>query len=143
MKAITLNWALSQEYDQVRALYKTCGYGGGLIDSDRVVVAGDGKIVAAVRICRENDVLILRGMQVKQEYQRKGIGLAMLRFLQNQMDMSGCFCLPYKHLVNFYAQIGFEEISPKDAPSFLAGRLEKYRGNGNREITIMQIKNDI
>jgi N-acetylglutamate synthase-like GNAT family acetyltransferase len=137
---MTISWASTEVYDQVREHYQICGYGGGLNDTDQVAVAWHGKIIAAVRICRENGVTVLRGMQVKKEFQRKGIGLAMLRFLQKQMDISGCFCLPYKFLVNFYAQIGFEEISPKDAPSFLAERLEKYHSNGKSEITIMQIK---
>jgi len=37
-------------------------------------------------------------------------------------------------------KIGFEEISPQDAPGFLAARLQRYLSDGNREIIIMQIK---
>jgi GNAT superfamily N-acetyltransferase len=135
--------ALPAEYEFVLAHYKICGYGGGLQPDDQVFIAVDEQLIGAVRICIENDIKVLRGMYLRAEFHRTGIGVSMLNYLAKNVDINGCYCLPYQHLVGFYGKIGFEEISPKDAPSFLAERLEKYRSNGNREITIMQIKNDI
>jgi GNAT superfamily N-acetyltransferase len=137
---LIIRQASPEEYELVSAHYKICGYRGGLEDNDQVFVAIDEQLIGAVRICIENDVKVLRGMYLKPEFQQKGIGVSMLNYLVQHTEMSGCYCLPYKHLIEFYGKIGFEEISPKDAPGFLAERLKKYRGNGNRDITIMQIK---
>ncbi|HZY37041.1 MAG TPA: GNAT family N-acetyltransferase [Mucilaginibacter sp.] len=128
------------EYKDVLEYYKACNYGGGLDERDMVVIAVDEHIAGAVRICIENGIKVLRGMQIKPAFQRKGIGAAILKFMAANIEMHACYCLPYKHLLSFYSKIGFEEISLKDAPRFLAERLEKYQSNGNREITIMRIK---
>ncbi len=137
---VTIRWASAGEYADVVQHYEVCNYGGGIDEKDGMAIAVSDQIVGAVRICSENGVPVLRGMQVKPEFQRKGIGLAMLKFLQFNTDMSGCYCLPYKHLIQFYSKIGFEEIKVEEAPIFLAARLERYRGNGNQDITIMKIK---
>lgn len=127
------------EYTEVLALYKECRYGGGADESDKILVAVDAGIVGAVRICTEHGEKVLRGMQIRPAYQRKGLGSEMLRFLAGHLDMGGCYCLPYAHLKGFYASIGFKEISPQSAPRFLAERLEKYLSSDNNEIIIMMI----
>ena len=137
---ILIRWADPGEYAAVLQHYEVCNYGGGIDWKDQVAIAVSDQIVGAVRICSENGVMVLRGMQMKPEFQRKGIGSALLEFLEANTVMNDCYCLPYKHLANFYAKIGFEEIPIRDAPVFLAARLEKYRSNGNTEIIIMQIK---
>jgi GNAT superfamily N-acetyltransferase len=137
---ILIRWADPDEYARVLQHYEVCNYGGGIDGKDQVAIAVSDEIVGAVRICSEIGVIVLRGMQMKAEFQRKGIGSDLLGFLEANTNMNGCYCLPYKHLVNFYAKIGFEEISQKGAPVFLAARLEKYQSNGNTEIIIMQIK---
>jgi len=136
---MTIRFANPDEYQEVQTHYEVCGYGGGLSDEDIVAIAIDGQIIAAVRICHENNLKILRGMQVKPDWQERGIGSSMLKFLDEHLDMNGCYCLPYKHLVNFYALIGFKEILPQNAPRFLAERLEKYLSSGNKEIIVMMI----
>jgi GNAT superfamily N-acetyltransferase len=138
---MNIRWAEIDEYPAVVGHYAACGYGGGLNTQDGVLVAVEqDNIIGAVRICREQGVKLLRGMYIKQAFRGKGIGLAMLLYLEAQEDMAGCYCLPYGNLVRFYGNIGFEEISIAEAPGFLVDRLERYRNNGNRDIIIMQIK---
>ncbi len=136
---MVIRFAKPHEYAEVLALYDECKYGGGADISDKILVAIDEAIVGAVRICTEHGEKILRGMQIRPVYQGKGLGSEMLKSLANQLDMSGCYCLPYVHLKGFYASIGFEEISPLSAPRFLSERLEKYLSSGNNEIIIMMI----
>jgi GNAT superfamily N-acetyltransferase len=131
------------EYEEVLEHYKACNYGGGIDEDDLAVIAVDDGMAGAVRLCAENEIKVLRGMQIKPEFQRQGIGTSMLAYLKNHFEMNGCYCLPYKHLAKFYGKIGFEEIPPQDAPGFLAARLESYLSDGNREIIIMKIKDDI
>ena len=131
--------AKTAEYSGVRELYKACHYNGGVQDNDIVVIAKDDKLIGAVRICLEHDVKTLRGMQVSSGCRVKGIGTLMLKFLQENFDMTGCYCIPYKHLKTFYGQIGFEEIQQGEAPDFLAERLKKYSDSG-LDMMVMKIK---
>jgi GNAT superfamily N-acetyltransferase len=134
---VIIRFAEIGEYPEVLAHYEICNYKGGVEDKDTIVIAIDEEIIGAVRICYEHGKQVLRGMQIKPGWQRKGIGSAMLKFLVDQADMKGCYCLPYKHLQSFYASIGFEEIAPQYAPSFLAERLKKYLSSGSDIIMMM------
>jgi len=127
------------EYLKVRKLYEACNYNGGLQDDDLVVIAEDGELIGAVRICPEHGVKILRGMQIDSACRGEGTGTLMLKFLLENFDMNDCYCIPYKHLKTFYRQIGFEEISPAEAPGFLAERLKKYSDHG-LDVMLMKIK---
>jgi GNAT superfamily N-acetyltransferase len=138
---MVIRFAEINEYPLVRRHYEACGYGGGLGDNDAVVIAIDEQIIGAVRICNEYGLKILRGMYIKPSSQKKGTGSAMLKFLADNLDMYGCYCLPYKHLEAFYSIIGFQKILPEDAPEFLSKRLEEYLSKGSKEIIIMKIKN--
>jgi GNAT superfamily N-acetyltransferase len=135
---VIIRFAEINEYAEVLAHYKTCNYNGGAADEDIIAIAIDEVLIGAVRVCNEHCIQVLRGMQIKPEWQKKGIGSAMLKFVIDHVDMNGCYCLPYKHLRLFYASIGFEEIAPQNAPVFLAERLEKYLSSGN-DIIIMMI----
>jgi hypothetical protein len=60
----------------------------------------------------------------------------MLRIVAAWLGKHECYCVPYAHLVDFYGQIGFVEMTPAAAPSFLASRLEEYSRRG-LNVTIM------
>jgi GNAT superfamily N-acetyltransferase len=137
--SVIIRFAEINEYPEVLAHYEVCNYHGGVQEADGIVIAVDGQLIGAVRICIEHGVKVLRGMQIKPTWQRKGIGSLMLKFLADNVDLDGCYCLPYKHLGTFYASIGFREISAKNAPVFLAERLEKYLSSGNNEIVLMVV----
>ena len=122
--------AETTEYSKVCELYEACNYNGGVQDNDIVVIAGADELIGAVRICREHGIKILRGMQIKSACRSKGTGTLMLKFLKENIDLKDCYCIPYKHLKIFYRQIGFEEISPDEAPDFIAERLKKYLAGG-------------
>jgi GNAT superfamily N-acetyltransferase len=134
---VVIRFAGISEYPEVLTHYKICNYNGGVEDEDIIVIAIDEKLIGAVRICSGYGIQVLRGMQIKSALQKKGIGSSMLKFLVDNVDMNGCYCLPYKHLKSFYASIGFEEIAPQDAPVFLVERLEKYLSSGQDVIIMM------
>jgi hypothetical protein len=127
------------EYPKVRKLYEACSDNGGLQDDDLDLIAEDDECIGAVRICTKHGEKVLRGMQIDCARRRKGTGILMLKFLREIIDMKDCYCIPYKHLKAFYGQIGFEEISPAEAPSFLAERLTKYSANG-LGVMVMKVK---
>jgi hypothetical protein len=71
-----------QELAEVRAFYTECGYRGGVSSEDTIVATTIGnRIIGVVRLCPEEGVLVLRGMEVRLEHQRRGIGSLMLREL--------------------------------------------------------------
>ena len=116
------------ELSKVLAFYNTCNYGGGTTLNDVIVCAEqDGKILGVVRLCIENNILVLRGMQVDKQFQRQGIGKALLKHLNKIIGTQTCYCIPYGHLEHFYSSIGFEKIEEAHIPSHLLQRLHTYK----------------
>ena len=68
--------ASTSELPEVAAFYATCGYGGGISQADTVLVSRIcGQLVGVVRLCPQEGVVVLRGMQV-----HKPTPLATYRF---------------------------------------------------------------
>jgi N-acetylglutamate synthase-like GNAT family acetyltransferase len=111
--------------------YESVGYKVPIQASDRVVVVEDADLVIGVaRIANEERVLILRGMQVSESYQRRGIGSLILAELDRLIGRRECWCLPYTHLDGFYSRIKFEQVDPDTAPPFLRERYDSYIAAG-------------
>lgn len=123
------------DLENIRVFYKKCGYGGGANKEDTILVAKeDNKIIGVVRLCNENEKIILRGMQVASTYRNQGIGKQLLKKLNNIIKNQECYCLPYAHLENIYNLIGFKQIKLSDAPSFLQTRFKTYIQRGLKVI---------
>jgi GNAT superfamily N-acetyltransferase len=131
---MTIEQIPSERHDEIRSVYSSVEYKGGITDEDRGFLASiEGKPVGAVRLCIEDGVLVLRGMMIDPAYQRQGIGTALLKALDPAIGNRRCYCINPPHLKPFYGSIGFVEIEKKDAPSFLVERLESL----DRELVIM------
>lgn len=130
--------ALHSEVNRIRAVYQQWGYGGGVTPHDVVFLAErDGEIVGIVRETEEHGVLLLRGMQVSPGEQRRGVGSLLLRAFMGRLNGRECYCVPYTHLIDFYARSGFERDPEDLAPGFLQERLAKYRNEG-RSVLLMR-----
>jgi GNAT superfamily N-acetyltransferase len=137
---IEVRHATAEDISRAVNFYAERRYGGDIRPEDSVLLAEhDGELVGIVRLTAEEDVVVLRGMQVHPRFQRQGIGKRLLATVAQELDGRGCFCIPYAHLVGFYGGIGFRAIEPAKAPTLLRLRLEKYqdRGDGN-EYLIMR-----
>jgi pimeloyl-ACP methyl ester carboxylesterase/N-acetylglutamate synthase-like GNAT family acetyltransferase len=125
---LTLRELALDDRERVRAFYQASGRASVPDPSDRVLVAEDeGEIVGAVRLCREEGVVVLRTMRVRPDVQRRGVGRALLRRFATMLDGRECFCLPFDHLVGFYGEVGFETVPAEALPAHLAARLAGYR----------------
>jgi GNAT superfamily N-acetyltransferase len=123
---------------RVEGFYREADYSAGVNPSDRLVIAeADNTLLGSCRLCDEQGVLVLRGMRVKQEAQRQGIGTEMLRSAEKIMAGRACYCIPYRYLSSFYAHVGFKEIAPHQAPEFLRHRLKQYRQTLRLDVIIM------
>ncbi len=138
MVRVEVRRAGADERAAVRAFYAAQGYAASIADEDVVVIAiADGAWIGIVRLAREDGVTVLRGMRVVETWQRRGIGTRMLVAVDRALAGAPCYCIPYRHLVGFYAQIGFREIAEAAAPRFLAERVASYRAARADAITLM------
>ena len=128
------------ELSQVETLYAETSYGGGINEKDTVFVAKtNGVIVGAVRLCLEEGVIVLRGMQISKAFQRHGIGAQLLAACTSHLDQKLSFCLPYLHLKEFYGSASFEVAPLNELPEFLAKRLSSYLTRGQDVIAMRRI----
>jgi GNAT superfamily N-acetyltransferase len=128
----------AEDAERVRIAYEGWNYTHAINASDTVWLAeNQGELVGVVRIAREEDVLVLRGMRVARDLQGRGVGSQLLRAVVRWLRTRECFCIPYVHLIGFYGQVGFLEIAPEGTPAFLAQRLADYRRLG-LAVTLMR-----
>jgi predicted N-acetyltransferase YhbS len=116
---------------EVGRFYEAVGYAGGVRDVDVVFVERRGDdVVGAVRLCREEGVLVLRGMYVSGDLRGTGIGTRMLEAVSGEIGDRECWCVPFNGLSDFYSRAGFSEYTSGDAPAFLLERLKRYKAGG-------------
>jgi N-acetylglutamate synthase-like GNAT family acetyltransferase len=128
------------EFERISAFYKKSGYRPGISRTDQFILAeDDGGICGALRLCSEEGVLVLRGMRVAPDRQRRGIGTQLLGRAAAAVAGRECFCIPHRRLVGFYAQIGFGEIADDEAPEFLRERRRRYSEEHALDVTVMRL----
>lgn len=124
---VRIRAASVDELDKINAFYESLDYHSPAVAGDIACIAEDSaSIVGAVRLSIENEIPVLRGMFVDKNYRGKGIGKLMLFFLEKLLPEQDCYCLPYAHLVGFYANIQFKQINENDLPPHLQQRLTGY-----------------
>ena len=131
LKNVGVETARENEIVDAQRFYDSRGYGGAAIEPTDIVVLAKhgGKIVGIGRLCQEDGFISLRGMQVSPEFQRQGLGSSILQRLENELGLNACYCLPYEHLMTFYRQAGFEQVST-NLPLILDQRLTEYSNRG-------------
>jgi GNAT superfamily N-acetyltransferase len=121
----------------IAALYADAGYGAAIDPADSILVARSaGQLAGVVRLCVEEGVTVLRGMQVRPAFQRQGVGSRLLAACGPWLERGPAFCLPYTHLVDFYAAAGFAPVAADALPGFLARRLESYLAKGQQVLAM-------
>ncbi len=126
--------------DWLADFYSNVGYEGAFADSDDLYYAEENRLkIGVARIARENNVLVLRGMQVLKPYQNKGIGTQLLKFMEESFGKEPIYCIANDHLAAFYGKIGFEKIELGEAPRFL---IERFNGYIARNFSVLVMKRD-
>lgn len=119
------------------AFYRALGNAGNAQPGDLVLAARvDGVLGGIVRLCVEDDVRVLRGMQIAPTHQHHGVGSALLLALVARLGQHECWCLPWPHLVEFYAHCGFAPCPIEDAPPHLQARHAAYAAAGKHVIVM-------
>jgi N-acetylglutamate synthase-like GNAT family acetyltransferase len=130
--------------EAIKAFYATCGYTGPTESKDDVILARTGDtLVGVVRLVQERAVHLLRGMYLRQDLQRHGIGSKMLKkfeLLANTRRLEEIFLTCGPHLEGFYGQIGFHKAGPSiDPPSFLVQRSHGYSSRHGEQIIMYRL----
>jgi len=120
--------------------YNSVGYKSGIAPGCDIAAARiGGEIVGLSMICHENEMLVLRGMQVDPTFQRQGIGRQILERTKELLSDRECWAIPYDHLENFYGTVGFVRVDEEEAPEFLKERIGGYRQiRPDKEFVIMK-----
>jgi N-acetylglutamate synthase-like GNAT family acetyltransferase len=126
--SIAVRRAGPEEFSALLEFYRQSGYSLKVNPADAFYVADDeGALIGLVRLAREFEFTVLRGMRIAAAHQRRGVGTRLLRLLERDLGSTACYCIPYAHLVEFYGQIGFRVLDPRGAPAHLSERLASYR----------------
>jgi GNAT superfamily N-acetyltransferase len=129
VKQTGVRLARPDERHEVARFLLESGYGGGVLSSDRLVVAErDGYLAGAFRLADEDGVLVLRGMRVREDLRRAGIGRRLLGALAGLDEV--CLCVPHAYLEGFYGSAGFLRLPEAETPTFLRERVRRYREQG-------------
>lgn len=131
--------ANAADLPEVASFYEKVGYSGGVCFNDRILVSRkEQTIVAAVRLCEEENTLVLRGMYVAEKLRGKGLGHLLLERASSEIGRAECWCVPYDHLTNFYSRADFILCDEAATPDFLLARLKKYTSNGQSVVVMMR-----
>jgi hypothetical protein len=92
---VVIDREMVADFPKVQAFYASVGY-SGIVTTNCVVVSAkcEDKLVGAVRLAREDGVLVLRGMRIAPSYQRQRIGTRMLWAVSKVLGACECFACP-------------------------------------------------
>lgn len=129
MSSVQIRKLNLNEFKQAQAFYLKVGYTLELSKANSFFGAFcDSELIGIVRLALENQIYVLRGMQIAPEFQFCGYGTKLLECLIQELGSEECYCLPHRWLEKFYGQVGFEMVSNPDlAPAFLTERLIENR----------------
>jgi N-acetylglutamate synthase-like GNAT family acetyltransferase len=134
---VTIREALQADWPRIQDFYVQTRYSTPIETSDRILIAEtqDG-IIAAVRICTEGGVHVLRGMRVLEKVRHQRLGTRLLRATEEVLGRATCYCVAYEYLEDFYGKAGFRRLPLHDAPLFLQERSNEYQRRGLKVIVM-------
>jgi N-acetylglutamate synthase-like GNAT family acetyltransferase len=139
---ITTRKAHPEDFPRIAAFYRCHDYKPAISPGDVIVVAeNEGTLGGVVRVCAEQGVLVLRGMRVRADMRRQGIGARLLQAIEPEIGERECFCIPHRYLRSFYGRIGFVEMDEAEVPSFLRERCAEYKRDYGLDVIIMRRRN--
>lgn len=121
MESLSLRPAREDEIDWINATYRAIEFQQSDFDNEYILIAeienervGLGKLVKI-----DEDNIELAGVYVRHEYRGAGIADHIVNYLceVNPFDTSVVmWCLPFEHLVGFYAKFGFSPCQMTTLP---------------------------
>jgi N-acetylglutamate synthase-like GNAT family acetyltransferase len=135
---VTTRKTRPEEFERIVAFYRDHDYKPAISPADVFVVAeNEGALCGVARLNDEHGVLVLRGMRVRADMRRQGIGTRLLGAVQPVIGERESFCIPHCYLREFYGRIGFVEIEASQAPPFLRTRCAAYQRDYGLDVFLM------
>lgn len=131
------------QFPLIKKFYSDANYHNKTGRTDEIYCLRDtdlqNKLIAAVRLVKSSEFLILRSMVVTPSLQNQGIGRLFLQHIKTALKDRECWCFPFEGLEDFYAAINFQIIIPEKAPELIHTKYLQYRQQG-RKISIMRYR---
>lgn len=106
--------------------------------SDLVFIARqNNEVIAALRLCDNDNIWLLRSMCVAEACRGQGVGSFMLLHLNKVFSEKTVYCFPYVHLQDFYQRAGFIDIPLEAAPEMIRQQFNRYADKG-KKIVLMK-----
>jgi RimJ/RimL family protein N-acetyltransferase len=131
----------------IKSFYHLCGYTGPVDDNDDMVIAFDNQeIMGVMRLVFERGVFVLRGMNIREDYQRRGIGTQMLAEFDKLITNKNAeiiYCLCGAHLESYYGQLQFKKVDQLNSvPQFLVDRMLGYQAKYGPQLVLRRDGSD-
>ena len=137
--SLTMRQLAPVDFHLADRFYDTTSYHSRCSAHELVFVAEDaGRVVGVVRLEPVEDVQVLRGMYLAEDYQGRGVGSALLQFIRPWLDRKPAMCLPFDHLGAFYATVGFQPVQVSELPAVMQQRDAHYRSQGHRIMAMVR-----
>lgn len=101
----------------------------------------ENTLIGSVRFKSIDKHQLLTGMLIHPEYRQQGIGHQLMAFCAQSINLTGCYCFAFEHLVPFYSQHGFQILEPQELPLSLQGRFNRYCNSGKSLCAMIFIPN--
>jgi GNAT superfamily N-acetyltransferase len=95
-----------------------------------------GSLVGAVWVDQADGLSVLRGMRVRLDRQRQGIGTQLLRAALNGLPGQPVYCIALAHLRPLLERAAFTLLPEGEQPPALSARAAGYHAGG-REVVVM------
>lgn len=123
-----LRAATERDRPTINAIYATLGFMPWDPGQDQLLVAvSDGRIVGCGRLHRYGEAVELGGMYVHPDFRSQGIARHILKSLVELLDDETCYCIPFEHLIPFYARFGFEPCEDASIPPIIEEKVAYFR----------------
>lgn len=136
--AFSAQWLSEAEMPLANKFYRTHKFRGKARRNEPCMVIRDAQrqIVACGCLRKLTDSQLLAGVAVAEGFRGRGVARLLLNRMAEAFDES-TFTFPYRHLVRFYASLGFVEVDEAGQPSAIVDRFHTYRKQG-RDIVVMR-----
>lgn len=129
-----------EQFPLAKQFYKTSHYPHAIGRKDKVYVvrqaSKNNQLIAAVRLVKMDNHIILRSMVVSKEFRGLGIGSLLLNQLEQYL-YSNCWCFPFEWLESFYGNAGFVSVSVENSPLEIQSKFLQYISQG-KKLTLMR-----
>jgi len=113
------------KYPLVNQFYKQVYKKGTASKDESVFVLKDTTILCSAKLKSLGEQLLLTGVASAPEVRSKGYASHLIKQILALQNVS-LYCFPYRHLVDFYSQLGFVQQQADQTPMTIQKQFARY-----------------